>query len=147
MNGRTRGMQRSAQRPLNERQPDMRTYLALASLTRTLGRARSSRNRWLCSTKRRSLSSDIDCLCGRELMLTDSCLRDCTNETGVVRNYSLSGNVDCTASTETLVGFPHTKAKKCKTYPEPRENRRQIFETVDEEDVSDGEQEGRRGPN
>src|SRR5690606_18432488 len=38
------------------------TYLALASLTFTRGLARSSRNRWLCSSSRLSLSSDIDCL-------------------------------------------------------------------------------------
>jgi len=37
------------------------TCLALASLTRTLGLAKSSRKRWLCSVKRRSFSSDIDC--------------------------------------------------------------------------------------
>ncbi len=36
-------------------------YLALASLTRTNGRAKSSFNRWLCSVNLRSLSSDIDC--------------------------------------------------------------------------------------
>ena len=35
-------------------------YLALASLTFTRGRARSSLRRWLCSIKRLSLSSDID---------------------------------------------------------------------------------------
>ena len=34
--------------------------LALASLTRMRGRPRSSRNRWLCSIKRRSFSSDMD---------------------------------------------------------------------------------------
>jgi len=45
------------------------THLALASLTLTLGLAKSSRNRWLCSVKRRSLSSDMDCLCGREFMV------------------------------------------------------------------------------
>ena len=44
------------------------THLALASLTRIRGRARSSRSRWLCSVRRRSLSSDIDCLCGRPFM-------------------------------------------------------------------------------
>lgn len=37
-------------------------YLALASLTLMRGRARSSRRRWLCSVRRRSLSSDMDCL-------------------------------------------------------------------------------------
>lgn len=36
------------------------TYLALASLTRTLGLAKSSRNLWLCSNTRRSRSSDMD---------------------------------------------------------------------------------------
>ena len=41
------------------------THLALASLTFILGLARSSLSRWLCSRRRRSLSSDIDCLCGR----------------------------------------------------------------------------------
>jgi len=35
-------------------------YLALASLTLTRGRARSSLRRWLCSIRRLSLSSDID---------------------------------------------------------------------------------------
>lgn len=44
------------------------THLALASLTFILGLARSSLNRWLCSRRRRSLSSDIDCLCGRFIM-------------------------------------------------------------------------------
>ena len=39
--------------------------LALASLTRMRGRPRSSRNRWLCSRRRRSLSSDMDCF-GRD---------------------------------------------------------------------------------
>lgn len=34
--------------------------LALASLTRMRGRPRSSRNRWLCSIRRRSFSSDMD---------------------------------------------------------------------------------------
>ncbi len=38
----------------------VRTYLALASLTLTRGRARSSRRRWLCSIRRLSFSSDID---------------------------------------------------------------------------------------
>jgi len=46
-------------------------YLALASLTRTLGLARSSLSRWLCSIKRRSFSSDIDWRPPpRELMMT-----------------------------------------------------------------------------
>lgn len=44
-------------------------YLALASLTLIRGRARSSLSRWLCSVRRRSLSSDMDCLCGREFMV------------------------------------------------------------------------------
>jgi len=48
-----------------------RIRLALASLTRTLGRARSSLRRWLCSVRRRSFSSDIDCLCGREFIVDD----------------------------------------------------------------------------
>src|SRR6266702_2306618 len=39
--------------------------LALASLTRMRGRPRSSRSRWLCSRRRRSLSSDMDCF-GRD---------------------------------------------------------------------------------
>lgn len=46
----------------------MAADLALASLTRIRGRARSSLSRWLCSVRRRSLSSDIDCLCGRFMM-------------------------------------------------------------------------------
>lgn len=41
-------------------------HLALASLTRIRGRERSSLSRWLCSVRRRSLSSDIDWLRGRE---------------------------------------------------------------------------------
>lgn len=40
-----------------------------ASLTRIRGRWRSSRSRELCSVSRRSLSSDMDCLCGREYMV------------------------------------------------------------------------------
>ena len=47
------------------------THLALASLTLIRGRARSSLSRWLCSVRRRSLSSDMDCLCGREFMVQD----------------------------------------------------------------------------
>lgn len=47
-----------------------RMRLALASLTRMRGRARSSRRRWLCSSSRRSLSSDMDCF-GREDILDD----------------------------------------------------------------------------
>lgn len=43
-------------------------HLVLASLTRMRGRARSSRSLWLCSVRRRSLSSDMDCLCGREFI-------------------------------------------------------------------------------
>lgn len=46
-----------------------RIKLALASLTLILGRARSSLSLWLCSVRRRSLSSDIDCLCGREFIM------------------------------------------------------------------------------
>ena len=46
-----------------------RTHLALASLTFILGLARSSLNRWLCSRRRRSFSSDIDCLCGRFIVV------------------------------------------------------------------------------
>ena len=46
-----------------------RTDLALASLTFILGLARSSLSRWLCSRRRRSLSSDIDCLCGRFIVV------------------------------------------------------------------------------
>ena len=46
-----------------------RTHLALASLTRILGRARSSLSLWLCSVNLLSFSSDIDCLCGREFMV------------------------------------------------------------------------------
>lgn len=38
-----------------------RMRLCAASETRTRGRARSSRRRWMCSVTRRSLSSDIDC--------------------------------------------------------------------------------------
>jgi hypothetical protein len=45
--------------------------LALASLTLTRGLAKSSRSRWLCSVRRRSFSSDIDCLCGRVFMVGD----------------------------------------------------------------------------
>ena len=48
-----------------------RAHLALASLTLIRGRARSSLKRWLCSVRRRSLSSDIDCLWGREFMVDD----------------------------------------------------------------------------
>lgn len=40
------------------------TYDCEASETRIRGRSRSSFRRWLCSVKRRSLSSDMDCLCG-----------------------------------------------------------------------------------
>ena len=50
------------------------SYLALASLTRMRGRARSSRRRALCSIRRRSFSSDIDCLCGRFMVATVSFL-------------------------------------------------------------------------
>lgn len=49
-------------------QRDWITHLLLASLTRILGRAKSSFKRWLCSINLRSLSSDIDCL-ALELML------------------------------------------------------------------------------
>jgi len=45
--------------------------LPLASLTRFRGLARSSRRRSMCSHKRRYLSSDMDCLWGRELMMMD----------------------------------------------------------------------------
>lgn len=45
--------------------------LALASLTRTRGRARSSLRRWLCSINLLSLSSDMDCLWGRELIAVE----------------------------------------------------------------------------
>lgn len=45
------------------------THLALASLTRILGRARSSLSLWLCSVNRLSFNSDIDCLCGREFIV------------------------------------------------------------------------------
>ena len=38
------------------------TYLALASLTLIRGLAKSSRRRALCSVRRLSLSSDMDCL-------------------------------------------------------------------------------------
>jgi hypothetical protein len=41
------------------------THLRLASLTLTLGRARSSLRRELCSVNLLNLSSAIDCLCGR----------------------------------------------------------------------------------
>lgn len=44
------------------------TNLALASLTLTRGRARSSRSRWLCSSNLLSLSSVIDCFGPRELI-------------------------------------------------------------------------------
>lgn len=50
-----------------------RIRLALASLTRILGRARSSLNRWLCSVNRLSFNSDMDCLCGREFIVI--CMR------------------------------------------------------------------------
>lgn len=50
-----------------------KAHLWLASLTLRRGRARSSRNRWLCSVRRRNLSSDMDCLCGREFILVDFC--------------------------------------------------------------------------
>jgi hypothetical protein len=43
-------------------------HLEDASLTRMRERPRSSRRRWLCSSRRRSLSSDIDCF-ARELMV------------------------------------------------------------------------------
>src|SRR5882762_4787453 len=46
-----------------------RIRLALASLTLMRGRLRSSRRRWLCSSSRRSLSSDMDCF-GRDDMMT-----------------------------------------------------------------------------
>ena len=49
------------------------THLALASLTRIRGRWRSSFSRWLCSVRRRSLSSDIDCLCGRLFIFAGGC--------------------------------------------------------------------------
>jgi len=42
-----------------------RIRLALASLTLIRGLAKSSLSRWLCSVRRRSFSSDMDCLCGR----------------------------------------------------------------------------------
>ena len=43
--------------------------LSAASLTRMRGLARSSLSLWLCSVSLRSLSSDMDCLCGREFMV------------------------------------------------------------------------------
>ena len=49
--------------------PGSSTYLALASLTFIRGLARSSLSRWLCSRRRRSFSSDIDCLCGRFIVV------------------------------------------------------------------------------
>lgn len=49
-----------------------RTHLALASLTRTLGLAKSSRRRWLCSVNLRSFSSDIDCYHDRKFLMTRS---------------------------------------------------------------------------
>lgn len=45
------------------------THELLASLTLILGLFRSSLSLWLCSVNRRSLSSDMDCLCGREDMV------------------------------------------------------------------------------
>jgi len=59
---------RVGQRPCSKGQGGW-THLALASLTFILGLARSSLNRWLCSRRRRSLSSDIDCLCGRFIVV------------------------------------------------------------------------------
>lgn len=57
------------------------TYLALASLTRTLGLAKSSRNLWLCSNTRRSRSSDMDWRPARALMMGRKTLqRDCDCE-------------------------------------------------------------------
>ena len=44
-------------------------HLLLASLTLIRGRAKSSLSRWLCSESLRSLSSDMDCLGTRPLML------------------------------------------------------------------------------
>jgi hypothetical protein len=45
-------------------------HLLAASLARMRGRVRSSRRRWLCSVSRRSLSSDMLCLCGRALIVS-----------------------------------------------------------------------------
>lgn len=46
--------------------PSKGTYVLLASLTLILGLAKSSLKRELCSVNRRSLSSCIDILCGRD---------------------------------------------------------------------------------
>jgi len=48
--------------PERKRQAEETAYLALASETLSLGLARSSLRRWLCSTRRLCLSSDMDCL-------------------------------------------------------------------------------------
>jgi len=55
----TRGV---STRPARKWQVEETAYLALASETLSLGLARSSLRRWLCSTRRLCLSSDIDCL-------------------------------------------------------------------------------------
>lgn len=46
-------------------------YLALASETFSRGLARSSLSRWLCSRRRLSLSSDIDCLPPPRVLIVD----------------------------------------------------------------------------
>ena len=51
-------------------------HLLLASLTLILGRARSSLSLWLCSDSLRSLSSDMDCLCGRFMMYFGGYVQD-----------------------------------------------------------------------
>lgn len=45
-------------------------HLWLASLTRILGRSNSTYSFWMCSFSRLSLSSDIDCLCVRFMVLS-----------------------------------------------------------------------------
>jgi hypothetical protein len=57
----------------------MGTYDMAASLTLIRGRCKSSRSLELCSVRRLSLSSDMDCLCGREYMVVNllcCCYRD-----------------------------------------------------------------------
>lgn len=49
--------------------PLLWTHELLASLILILGLFKSSLRRWLCSVSLRSLSSDMDCLCGREDMV------------------------------------------------------------------------------
>lgn len=73
--------------PLAVASPLQITHLELASETRTLGRSKSSRRRWLCSVSLRSFSSDMDCLCGRAFILTERRGDRCTQRLRTSREF------------------------------------------------------------